>query len=173
MDSTSPWSLQWDCSCSEDNNGPFTATVTLHPSLGGSNWSFLKDGVTDFTITNNMIGGWGGFTSPPVFNLNHVTLVIDATPALPGDANLDGTVDINDLTIVLTNYGQTLTQWSQGNLVGDATIDINDLTQVLTNYGTTYSRGIKVVPEPTTLVLIGIGAACLLAFAKRRRPSAC
>ena len=26
---------------------------------------------------------------------------------LPGDANLDGKVDINDLTIVLANYGQT------------------------------------------------------------------
>jgi hypothetical protein len=27
--------------------------------------------------------------------------------ALPGDANLDGRVDINDLTIVLANYNQT------------------------------------------------------------------
>ena len=29
------------------------------------------------------------------------------TPALPGDANLDGRVDVNDLTIVLANFGKT------------------------------------------------------------------
>ncbi len=28
-------------------------------------------------------------------------------PGGPGDANGDGKVDINDLTIVLTNYGKT------------------------------------------------------------------
>ena len=28
-------------------------------------------------------------------------------PAIPGDANVDGRVDINDLTIVLSNYNQS------------------------------------------------------------------
>ena len=27
--------------------------------------------------------------------------------SIPGDANLDGKVDVNDLTIVLANFGQT------------------------------------------------------------------
>ena len=39
---------------------------------------------------------------------------------LPGDANLDGTVDINDLTIVLANYGQTGMTWTQGEFTGAA-----------------------------------------------------
>ena len=139
MNSTSPWPLQWACSYWGNDNGPFSATLTLYPGLGRSDWSFLKDGVTDFTLANNMIGGWGGFASPPVFNLNQVTLVIDATPALPGDANVDGTVDINDLTVVLTNYGRPV-QWTRATSTGDGTVDINDLTQVLTYYGTTYRR---------------------------------
>jgi hypothetical protein len=60
----------------------------------------------------------------------------------PGDANEDGRVDINDLTIVLANYG-----WS----------------------GT--DGPMKTVPEPASLVLLGAGALALLAFIKRRRAS--
>ena len=54
---------------------------------------------------------------------------------LDGDANLDGTVDINDLTIVLANYGRTGMGWVQGEFTGDGTVDINDLTIVLAQYG--------------------------------------
>ena len=57
------------------------------------------------------------------------------TPLEPGDANGDGRVDINDLTIVLANFGQTGMAWSQGDFTGDPTVDINDLTIVLSNYG--------------------------------------
>ena len=53
---------------------------------------------------------------------------------LPGDANLDGTVDINDLTIVLAHYNQTGMGWTQGEFTGDGTVDINDLTIVLAHY---------------------------------------
>jgi uncharacterized protein (DUF2141 family) len=91
----------------------------------------------------------------------------------PGDANGDGRVDINDLTVVLTNYGKTGMVWNQGDLNGDGKVDINDLTIVLTNYGTTYgaAHGIKAVPEPSCVVLVGIGAIALLGYAWRRRAS--
>ena len=72
---------------------------------------------------------------------------------LPGDANGDGKVDINDLTIVLTNYDQTGMTWSQGDFNGDGKVDINDLTIVLTNYGTTSGTGLAAVPEPSCVVL--------------------
>ena len=64
------------------------------------------------------------------------------TPALPGDANLDGRVDVNDLTIVLSNYGRTGMTWSQGEFTGDGKVDVNDLTIVLSNYGKTDSLGV-------------------------------
>ena len=57
------------------------------------------------------------------------------TPLEPGDANGDGRVDINDLTIVLANFGQTGMAWSQGDFTGDGTVDMNNLTIVLANYG--------------------------------------
>ena len=70
------------------------------------------------------------------------------TPALPGDANLDGKVDINDLTIVLAHYGQTGMAWTEGEFTGDGTVDINDLTIVLAHYNQSLgsSAGIAAVP---------------------------
>ena len=44
-------------------------------------------------------------------------------------------MDINDLTIVLTNYNQsTGMSWGTGDFNGDGKVDINDLTIVLTHY---------------------------------------
>ena len=55
---------------------------------------------------------------------------------LPGDANLDGKVDVNDLTIVLTNFGKTGgTSWGTGDFNGDGKVDVNDLTIVLSHFG--------------------------------------
>jgi hypothetical protein len=84
-------------------------------------------------------------------------------------------VDINDLTIVLTNFGQKGVTWAQGSMDGDptGTVDVNDLTIVLSNFGTTYTAAsaIKAVPEPGAGTLLLVSAACLFAFARRRRPA--
>ena len=91
---------------------------------------------------------------------------------LPGDANEDGKVDINDLTIVLAHYGQTGLTWAQGELTGSGTVDINDLTIVLANYNQSDSAaagGLAAVPEPSALLLLSGGLAGLLACACRRR----
>ena len=71
---------------------------------------------------------------------------------LPGDANGDGKVDINDLTIVLANYNQTGMNWNGGDFTGSGTVDINDLTIVLAHYnqsvGSGGAAGVGTVPEP-------------------------
>ena len=95
-------------------------------------------------------------------------------PALPGDANGDGRVDINDLTIVLSNFGKTGMTWKQGAIDGDPTgkVDINDLTIVLANFGQTAgssAAGMAPVPEPGAIGLLFAGTVGLLAFAWRRR----
>ena len=77
-------------------------------------------------------------------------------PYLPGDANQDGKVDINDLTKVLTSYNQSGTTWTQGDFNGDGKVDINDLTIVLAHYNQSLgtSAGTAPVPEPSTVVLL-------------------
>ena len=95
------------------------------------------------------------------------------SPEFPGDANLDGKVDVNDLTIVLTNFGQT-GGLAAGCMDGDATgtVDVNDLTIVLANYGRSIgwsAAGAAAVPEPSTLLLAAVGLAALSVRAGEKR----
>ncbi len=94
------------------------------------------------------------------------------TPTLPGDANLDGSVDINDLTTLLKNFSQSTgaNGWSAGDFTGDGKVDLNDLTMVLANYGHNLrSTGLAAVPEPAAGLLLGIGAVGLSGFVWCRR----
>jgi hypothetical protein len=91
---------------------------------------------------------------------------------LGGDAIGNGTVDINDLTIVLSNFGNSVgMDWSTGDFNGDGRVDVNDLTILLTNFGKSIGSpaGLRAVPEPSAIGLLGLGIAGLLAVAWRRK----
>ena len=81
-------------------------------------------------IDNN--GDIAGYGTDAAGNTYQAFVILQAL--LPGDANLDGKVDINDLTIVLAHYSQTGMTWTTGEFTGDGTVDINDLTIVLAHY---------------------------------------
>ena len=90
-------------------------------------------------------------------------------PQLPGDAVGDGRVDINDLTIVLTNFGKTGMAWNTGDFNGDGRVDVNDLTILLSNFGRSTGSsagGMAAVPEPCALTLAGVLLAGLAVFAR-------
>ena len=101
-----------------------------------------------------------------------VAAAAGTVPLLPGDANGDGRVDINDLTVVLANFGMTGCVWSEGCMDGDPTgrVDVNDLTIVLANFGegTGSSAGLAAVPEPSILVLAATAPLGLLGRALRK-----
>lgn len=65
-----------------------------------------------------------------------VNQVVTPPPGKTGDFNNDGKVNINDLSILLTNYGKTVTVKTNGDCNGDGKVDVVDLAMLLSNYGT-------------------------------------
>jgi hypothetical protein len=73
---------------------------------------------------------------------------------------------------VLTNYDQANQSWANGDFNGDGTVNISDLSNVLTNYDKSLgasAAGIKAVPEAATLALLAAGLIGLLACGWRKR----
>ena len=104
----------------------------------------------------------GGLPAPNPLHTGFDNFV--SREGLAGDVNLDGVVDVTDLGILATNYGQNA-KWSKGDLNMDGIVDVSDLGILATNYGTSVPD-ISQSPEPTTIALLALGGAGLL---KRRR----
>jgi hypothetical protein len=84
----------------------------------------------------------------------------------PGDANLDGIVDITDLGILATHW-QTTGFWTDGDFTNDGLVDISDLGILATNWQLGLSSA-RAVPEPAAMLVAGV---CQL-FAARLIPGA-
>ena len=92
------------------------------------------------------------------------------TVALLGDANLDGHVDLTDISTVLNDFGATSPNWTSGNFDGAATIDLTDLSDVLNDFGQTSpsvsaASATSAAPEPASLAALMMATPILL---KRR-----
>jgi autotransporter-associated beta strand protein len=96
------------------------------------------------------------------------------TLAKYGDATLDGTVNAADLAILDAHWHQsTAALWSAGDFTGDGHVDAFDLTALLSNWQPSAGDAATalaafpqlneaVVPEPTSLSLLALGAIPLL-----------
>ena len=132
------------------------STGTLLTTIGGSGIFNGPQGVTIDPSGNLWVSDSNNILS---------NRLLEYTQTIPGDANLDGKVDINDLTIVLAHYNQTGQTWTQGEFTGDGTVDVNDLTIVLAHYNDSVSAsggGLAATPEPGTLLLVAAGVTSLL-----------
>jgi T5SS/PEP-CTERM-associated repeat protein len=105
---------------------------------------------------------------------------------LAGDANLDSTVDFNDLVRLAQSYNATVSAvtdgwWGRGDFTGDGVVDFNDLVKLAQNYNTTlpaapvvdapdgfaadFAAAIAQAPEPAAPALLAI----LALFSARRK----
>jgi hypothetical protein len=97
--------------------------------------------------------------------------------ALPGDANMDGRVNLSDLGVLIDNFGKPGV-WANGDFNNDGRVDLSDLGVLINNFGQSASMSssvvvagmnVSTVPEPSALVLLAAGLIGLLAYAWRKR----
>lgn len=81
-----------------------------------------------------------------------------AEPYLVGDANLDGSVDAQDLNALGRNWQTATGLWSNGDFNADNRVDAQDLNGIGGNWQKTISAAEPAsVPEPTGWLLVSLG----------------
>ena len=99
-----------------DLNRVSDTVVTVELTFNGN---FQTDSILTFTVE---VGAIEDYSGPAL------TAEIPVTAGLEADANNDGVVDLQDLVLVASNYGQTGT--NSADINGDGVVNIDDLTTV-------------------------------------------
>jgi hypothetical protein len=169
------------------NGGAWNGATGLVSSTATSNPNHLTAlGV----IQNSVDGTTGGNVLQSTFEgvpSSNADILVKYT--FYGDTDLNGEVDGSDYSRIdnayvynLNNPGSPMTGWFNGDFNYDGVVDGSDYTLIDNAFNmqgaaisaqlasaTAQIGGGSVVPEPTTLSLLGIGAAGLLGRRNRRR----
>src|SRR4029079_9799621 len=62
------------------------------------------------------------------FPVSALTAPVTPPAGIPGDLNKDGKVNLNDLSILSSNWNSTTATAAQGDLNGDSKVNLNDLS---------------------------------------------
>jgi autotransporter-associated beta strand protein len=137
--------------------------------------------------------GWADGNDKTLNVKNLTSGEIELKYTLVGDANLDGTVNGSDFSILAANFGLGVTNWDQGNFLYTSSVNGSDFSALAANFGQGDSGAavtvtpadvaaldafaaanglpaptIAAVPEPATLGLLAMGATGLLARRRRK-----
>lgn len=141
--------------------GDVTSNGTLFDLTGGI---ALSDRDANESATLALLGrtNASGGTNRAFF-----TMDVEWSAILAGDYNGDGVVDAADYTVWADNLGSMIDLDADGS--GNGTIDEADYTIWASNFGNTLPGSVSttVIPEPTSVMLAGLGFLGLLS---RRRP---
>jgi hypothetical protein len=154
----------------------FDFALTLTEMIGDFNGDALVDAGDIDQLTAAIRAG----SSDPDFDLDGSGVVdagdLDAMVGsilltFAGDANLDRSVNLIDLSALASGFGGP-GGWANGNFNTDSLVDLIDLSLLASNFGIT-----AVVPEPAVTGLTLAGLSCIRrryrAYALRWRPQSC
>ncbi|QDU70741.1 hypothetical protein [Mucisphaera calidilacus] len=153
----------------EDANDDFdyvidNLSVTAIPAGSGLTGDFNSDGVVDAADVDLLAEAIRTGSSDPQFDLDGqngvdngdltemVTVVLGTNF---GDANLDLSVDLLDLSALASNFN-AVAGWAGGNFNTDTVVDLLDLSALASNFET------AAAPEPAAAGLLAIGALALI-----------
>ena len=129
--------------------------MTAHFGLGDSG-----DTVDVITIR------WPSGITQKFFNVAPNTELLAVEAYLDGDLNGDGFVGVDDLNIVLSAWNTEVTPGMNawGDPSGDGYVGVDDLNEVLVNWnqGTPPPTFTAAIPEPASLLVMGLGAMGLI-----------
>jgi hypothetical protein len=108
----------------------------------------------------------GEYTLSRAVDLSYYYQWLMTSMTLPGDANLDLTVDFTDYQALERNFGVLSgANWEMGDFNHDFRVDFTDYLDLERNFGSSADHA----PEPATAGLILGGAAIFLLSLRRRR----
>jgi len=127
---------------------PLASIVAAIVSGAGSNRTWTGPGIiSSSAASNNGLTGIGYAEASDLFSLasdqtaSWQGVTIDSSSVLvrytkTGDADLDGSVNLNDLIRLANSYGSTSgAKWTQGDFDYDGSVNLNDLIILANNYG--------------------------------------
>lgn len=113
---------------------------------------------------------WDDGTRHTASDHRAVAIDFELAPFVAGDLTGDGFVGVDDLDLLLANWGQSVAAHNRalGDPSGDGLVGQADMELVLANWGGGNLPGVN-IPEPGTLALIGLGV--WVCRPHRRRPT--
>jgi hypothetical protein len=106
------------------NNGGWNGTTGIISSSAQTLTKGLKYGI-GWADGNDKTGNVAGLSSGQ----------IELKYTLLGDANLDGTVNGSDFSILAANFGLGVTNWDQGNFLYGSSVNGSDFSALAANFG--------------------------------------
>jgi autotransporter-associated beta strand protein len=159
------------------NSGAWTGTGITSGSARANSTSPHQTALGYGEITT-VVPGAAPYSYSGVDNIDATSVVIRYTWS--GDATLEGSVDTVDFNILAANFGGSGKNWTDADFNYDSTVDTVDFNLLASNFGQPALLGDgaggaagasaalgSLVPEPTSLALVGLMAGGLLA--RRRR----
>ncbi len=138
-------------------------------SIDGEDWTYSGSGAQGRTLSD---GDWDGWSWAPLFQITPPDNIPEAVSGvdLPGDSNGDGAVNDLDYDNLIIQFGGE-PGVNSADFNGDNVVNLADFAILRENFGAVASSAPGVgpavpAPEPTTVMLLALGGAGLLA---RRR----